>query len=86
LLNAGVNFTGSTEIQTNLKTALFEVNSYIASRQKRDFTELMKFQLAVDYLAMIKSPEHFKYMDRYKMGNAMDYKFTPNLRKKVVKI
>ncbi len=46
----------------------------------------MKFQLAVDYLAMIKSPEHFKYMDRYKMGNAMDYKFTPNLRKKVVKI
>ena len=34
---------------------------------------------------MIKTPQHFSYMDRYKQTKEMQYEFKAALRKKVVK-
>jgi ribosomal protein S8 len=46
-------------------------------KEHKHFTDLQKFKLAVKYLAMIKNPEEYKYMDRYRDSRQIELKLKP---------
>ena len=48
-------------------------------------TELQKYKLAVKYLAMIKKPEEYKFIDRYRESRSIELKLKPVQSRRVYK-
>jgi len=52
--------------QINLNMAIKHIDDYLLTKlDSKPCTDLQKYQLAVKYLAMIRNPGHYSFMDRY---------------------